>query len=335
MEHEFRRCIRIAFSGGDRHPIRDENPGRAEKWRRKVIVSLRLKEAAEKFASVALYALRPVVVMVLLVMLAHGPGISGLMERGWLVLVGFGGALVANATGIGGGVVFVPAFDALSLPPEKIVGTSLAIQCFGMSMGALTFLARGRIGVLPQLERGGVARISAPEILAITLLCALLGFVCATVGGFRPNAPLAVIFKALSLTLLVVLLLTRKVRLMDHHPLSRGRDVGALALIGVVGGAFIAWISIGVGELLAVYLMLRGVRAVEAVGLAVIATALCVLAARGLLPDALAVERDIALLVAPGALLGGLVAPALLDRLGEARVKWFCCFWILVSALSM
>mgnify|MGYP001800979368 CR=1 FL=1 len=68
--------------------------------------------------------------------------------------VGIMGAIIANATGTGGGVVFVPIFTALqdgtipipdavlqiaTLKPEESVAVSFTIQCFGMSVGALTW----------------------------------------------------------------------------------------------------------------------------------------------------------------------------------------------------
>ncbi len=257
------------------------------------------------------------------------------MEQWWLVLVGLGGALVANSTGIGGGVVFVPAFDALAIPEGHIVGTSLLIQSFGMSMGALTYLSQGKVPVVPRLEGGGTTQLSSIGIVLTVLLPSLIGYWAATMGGVRPDWPLALIFKVLSLGLLTALLVTNFVRLLPHRKICIGTDGIILCLIGLIGGAFVGWISIGVGELLAIYLMLRGLRAVEAIGLAVIVTALCVLLARIGLPTSQGVDFDIALLVAPGALLGGFLAPILLNYIGEARVKWFCAFWIVVSATVM
>jgi len=291
--------------------------------------------AVARFATRPFDAARLGLTALLLVLFAQGPGLSGLVEQWWLVLVGLGGALVANSTGIGGGVVFVPAFDVLALPEDRIVGTSLLIQCFGMSMGALTYLSRGNIPALPRLEDGGTARLSSAGIVLAVLPAALVGYWLATLGGFRPDWPLALIFKVLSLGLLAALLATQFARVLTHRPLNMGTDGAMLCLVGLIGGAFVGWISIGVGELLAIYLMLRGLRAVEAVGLAVIVTALCVVLARIGLPGSQGVEVDVALLVAPGALLGGFLAPFLLDYVGETRVKWFCAFWIVVSPMFM
>ena len=54
--------------------------------------------------------------------------------------LGIGGAIAANSTGAGGGVVFVPSFDALGMAIDEVIATSFAIQCFGMSVGSISWL---------------------------------------------------------------------------------------------------------------------------------------------------------------------------------------------------
>jgi len=57
------------------------------------------------------------------------------------------GAIIANASGTGGGVVFVPVFNALrdpgtmTLGPLQVVPVSMG-QSFGMSLGALRWTDR-------------------------------------------------------------------------------------------------------------------------------------------------------------------------------------------------
>ena len=60
-------------------------------------------------------------------------------EFGLFSGLGVIGAIFANATGAGGGVVFVPFFNYLSFSPQSVVATSFAIQCCGMTAGALTW----------------------------------------------------------------------------------------------------------------------------------------------------------------------------------------------------
>ena len=62
--------------------------------------------------------------------------------------VGVVGAIIANASGTGGGVVFVPVFNALrsagewQLDPLRVTAVSMGIQAFGMSVGALRWTDR-------------------------------------------------------------------------------------------------------------------------------------------------------------------------------------------------
>ena len=54
-------------------------------------------------------------------------------------LLGVLGAIFANSTGAGGGVIFIPAFNELNFTEMQAIGTSFAIQCFGMTAGGLTW----------------------------------------------------------------------------------------------------------------------------------------------------------------------------------------------------
>ena len=66
----------------------------------------------------------------------------------FLPAVGTLGAIIANTSGTGGGVVFVPVFNALrehgimALDPLHVVAASMGIQSFGMTMGALRWSDR-------------------------------------------------------------------------------------------------------------------------------------------------------------------------------------------------
>ena len=68
------------------------------------------------------YGLARIILVTLLVaLIVIGPGLTQLLVSWWLPLIGIGGALVANSTGIGGGIVFVPAFDHLGLAEDQSV----------------------------------------------------------------------------------------------------------------------------------------------------------------------------------------------------------------------
>ena len=118
----------------------------------------------------------------------------------------------------------------------------------------------------------------------------------------------------------------------EARKITWDKDAAFLLGIGVAGGFFVGWISIGVGELLAVYLLLRGARGSDAIGLAVIVTSVSVLLVGLVTGFGLPADVTTGLLVAPGALLGGFLAPYVLSMVGQARVKWFCATIIVMSA---
>ena len=72
-------------------------------------------------------------------LLAQPAPIELVKEFGLFSVLGVIGAIFANATGAGGGVVFVPFFNYLSFSAQSVVATSFAIQCCGMTAGALTW----------------------------------------------------------------------------------------------------------------------------------------------------------------------------------------------------
>ncbi len=274
--------------------------------------------------------MRVLLVGVLVYCLVTVAGLASFVQNWWLPLVGLAGALVANTTGIGGGVVFVPAFDRLGMAAGDIVGTSLLVQSFGMTMGAMTYLARRSKSPGQGLSTGKYL-----GIVALTLPFSLLGTMLVLDGGVRPDVPLTSVFKAISLSLAALIVFSELLRDKSLVALSWVRDGPAFIGIGLIGGLFVGWISIGVGELLAVYLLVRGFQARDAVGLAVIVTALTVLSVELANFGQIAADTTVAFWVAAGAILGGFLSPAILDLVGQKRAKYFCVAWIVISALAV
>ena len=61
------------------------------------------------------------------------------------IFLGITGAIFANSTGAGGGVIFIPVFNSLNLTSEQSISTSFAIQCFGMTTGAVAWFTTYKI----------------------------------------------------------------------------------------------------------------------------------------------------------------------------------------------
>ena len=81
----------------------------------------------------------PFIVIWLLFLLLSPISINGLSDYSLFSFIGVLGAIFANATGAGGGVVFIPLFNQLNFTEQQSVATSFAIQCFGMTAGAFTW----------------------------------------------------------------------------------------------------------------------------------------------------------------------------------------------------
>ena len=269
---------------------------------------------------------------------------TALLAQLWpLPGVGVVGAIIANASGTGGGVVFVPVFnalrewDALALTPLGVVAVSMGIQSFGMTLGGLRWTDRlfhqrktasGEALARPRdywTVCALVLAISTPALLATQRLL-----------PFEPGAVLAG-YKAFSILLglaLIVATWTYNRDLPERGALAPV-DLAALALLAAPGGMLTAFFSVGIGELVAFYLFLRHYPMVLCVGTAcVISSASCI---AGLVwhVEAGAVQWEVVLLAAPGAMLGAFLARPIALWLGARRLKTAGGVWIAASALYL
>ncbi len=165
-----------------------------------------------------------------------------LASHNWpLVLVGVGGAILGNATAVGGGLVFIPALVfAWGLGPVAALKVALVSQSVGMTSGALGWLRRGAV------PRSALAP-AIPALLAGGAVSTLV---------LHPN-PLLVkgLFGPASIVvgLLTLYLLEHPVRCLEI-PRRAAAEVAAVAFFG---GLLTGWVAIGEGEVVAAYLMLR------------------------------------------------------------------------------
>lgn len=258
-----------------------------------------------------------------------------LRELVFVPLVGVGGALVANSTGVGGGVVFIPVFNSLrdagvvDLGPAEIVGVSFLIQSFGMSVGALTWANR--------LHTSPAASVGVPLrqfwwIVLITWLAAAPTLLV-TQGWTAPD-PRAVLFafKGFSIVLGVILLASLLAPARPDRTAVAPVDLVACLAIGLVGGPVTALFSVGVGEFLALYLFIRGYGLSVCAGAAVVVSALTVLTGAPFHVLNTSVSWEIVALAAPGAMAGGFLARRLAHGLGPTRLKLFAGLWIVTSS---
>lgn len=240
------------------------------------------------------------------------------------------GAIFANSTGAGGGVVFIPAFAQLGFTEAQAVATSFGIQCFGMTAGAMAW------GQFYSRERKpcGHWRPFLP-IVVICSLSSVSGLWTVFLFDAAPPAAVAPMFASFSLFLGVSIIVTV---LLRGNGTSRSSlasfDLLALTIIAYGGGAVTAWLSVGVGEFVAFYLILRRYDVTLSVAAAVVISALSVWSAA---PEQLllgqAANWEVIAFAGPGAVVGALIAKPLVLKLGAERLKLFFGSWLLVIGL--
>ena len=269
------------------------------------------------------------------------PLAAGLLQQLWFLPgVGLLGAIIANTSGTGGGVVFVPVFSVLrstgtmALDPAQVVAASFLIQCFGMSMGAL----RWSIGLHREsAETRTVALRDYWRVIGVVLALALPAMLLAQhFARFNPHHVLLA-FKCFSVVLGLVVILTTWTINKHRPPLPalHRADLIVLAFIGLLGGFITALFSVGVGELVALYLFIRHYPVALCTGAAVTISAVSVLVGAPFHIIGGHVVWEVVVLAAPGAVLGGYLARPAALWLGANRLKTLDGCWIVGSSLYL
>jgi len=274
--------------------------------------------------------IRPFIVIWFVMLLLSPITLEGINEFGLFSFIGVLGAIFANSTGAGGGVVFIPLFNQLNFTEQQSVATSFAIQCFGMTAGAFTWWFHYKREKTQLRLWQGFKRI-----ISITTVSSIVGIWL--VYGYHLTSPSSLhqSFSWFSLALGLFIIVT-VFFLKPHRERSQLYlfDWFALITIGIFGGALTAWLSVGVGELLAIYLILRRFDISMAVATAVIVSAFTVWAAiwqHTLIQ--FEVYWQVVLFAGPGAVLGGVFAKTLVTHLSATKLKLFFAFWLLIIGL--
>lgn len=240
------------------------------------------------------------------------------------------GAIFANSTGAGGGVVFIPAFNELDFSEQQAIATSFAIQCFGMTAGAITWLYHYKTEKTQLRLWQGFKRI-----ISVCAISGILGLWIVYTSDIKAPSTLHQNFSLFSLILGLFIVIT-----VFFVKSSRERsqififDYIIIILIGLFGGAITAWLSVGIGELLAIYLILRRFDISMAVAAAVIVSAFIVWAGIGQHTIvSFQVYWQVVIFAGPSAVLGGIFAKTLVTHLSATRLKLFFAFWLLVIGL--
>ncbi|MFT4747496.1 MAG: putative membrane protein YfcA [Congregibacter sp.] len=266
--------------------------------------------------------------------------LSLIKEYGGFAFLGLLGAIFANATGAGGGVVFVPFFNQLEFSVASSVATSFAIQCCGMTAGAVTWWT-----FYKQLAANNQPQSLYWQPLGKTLLltvpCSLLGLWMVQISPqffahfSDPNSlhtGFGVFSIGLALAIFATVFLLRSQNFNTDLTLF---DYIVLPIIALVGGGITAWLSIGVGELVAVYLIIRRFNVTFAIAAAVILSALTVWG--GIIFHLLitqAIYWPVVLFAGAGAIVGGILAKQLVLYFSAKNLKLFFAGWIFILGIT-
>jgi uncharacterized membrane protein YfcA len=263
-----------------------------------------------------------------------------IQEYAGFALLGLLGAIFANATGAGGGVVFVPFFNQLDFSAATSVSTSFAIQCCGMTAGALTwwaFYKQFKASNQPESEHWQ----PLGKTLLLTIPVSVLGLWMVQINPhffshFSDPTSLHTGFGVFSIGLALAIFAT--VFLLSNQDFNTRLsllDYIALPIIALIGGGITAWLSIGVGELVAVYLIMRRFNVTFAIAAAVILSALTVWA--GIIFHILitqAIYWPVVLFAGAGAIVGGILAKQLVLYFSAKNLKLFFAGWIFILGIT-
>ena len=251
-------------------------------------------------------------------------------EYGHFFIIGLLAAIVANTTGAGGGIIFFPAFVLLGMAAETALATSFAIQCFGMTAGAIAWR---QVRVKAMIKKESKQWLDFYNVLKVTLPFSLMGLWLTQYGFPHPPVSVHILFSVFSIVVGAILL-TRSV----NNQLNEGKgNINNITLcwVSFVGGVITAWLSVGVGELLAVLLILRGFTVNFSIAIAVTVSAINVWAG---LPYHIWETEQIHILVwmfaAPAAAMGGALAGMIALKIGAVTLKRFVAIWIVFSGAS-
>jgi len=257
-----------------------------------------------------------------------------ILGYGHFFFVGLLGAVVANSTGSGGGIIFIPFFSAMGLTGLQSLGTSIFIQCFGMTAGSFSWLLSMKSS---RHTFKGQDRL-IKQLLLLCGMATITGVLVAQYWVTDPGIAMTMIFRWFSVLFGICLLINALGHHRKHHTRHSlsATDRFAVLIVSFLGGMLVAWISIGVGEWIALYIIFRRFPTMMAICIGVCMSSIAVLTAAFYHAWVMSnVVWEVLLFSAPAAVVGGIFAKYLSFRLGPGRLKIFFGTWILATGLIM
>lgn len=230
-------------------------------------------------------------------------------EKIILTLVAFFAASVANATAIGGGFLFMPLFIFVyKLAPAIALKLSIATQAFGMTSGALAW---GR----KYIDKRAFILASSASILGVWF---------ATYLWVVPSNYIKPLFALISLGVFFALILEMRLKVVDEQQAAKfilNRTSVFFVFSAFFGGLITGWTAIGVGEVVALYLLFfYRLRLDIAIGTGVAALAVSSIAGLMFHLHLGGIPWELLAFTVPGVLLGGRYGARMAKHI-EAEVK--------------
>ncbi|MEW8026939.1 MAG: sulfite exporter TauE/SafE family protein [Candidatus Thiodiazotropha sp.] len=219
----------------------------------------------------------------------------GLIQDNWLITpIAFVAAAFANATAIGGGFLFVPLFVFVyQLNPIAALKLSLATQAFGMTSGAL----------------GWSREFIVIKALPIAVVASILGMFFGTYYVPITGSLVKTSFAWVSLFIFgVIVIEIRYGKASNRITLpTTGRLKSVMFFLACfVGGLVTAWTAIGIGEVVALYLLfIYRVRIDSAIGTGVAVLAFNSLVGLFFHIHLGGIPWEYLIFTAPGVIIGG------------------------------
>ncbi len=217
-----------------------------------------------------------------------------LRENALILPIAIVAAAFANATAVGGGFLFIPLFIfGYGFTATQALKLSLATQAFGMSSGAL----------------GWSRECMLPGPLVLACIGGFAGMVLGTHILVAPDLQMKLIFGwvniAIGLAIFIEMTLApSSQRSTLENDAWFSRVVFTLLCAG--GGLITAWVSIGIGEVVALYLIfVNRVRFDYAIATGVAALALCSILGFALHSGLGDIPWEYLVFTAPGVIIGG------------------------------
>lgn len=178
-------------------------------------------------------------------------GVALFMEHWEIIPLAFLGAVVANATAIGGGFLFVPLFIfGYGLPSLIALKLSLASQAFGMTSGSFGW------------SKKFIALDLLPAIAVSSIVGVFFGSYIFVLNGLAIKSVFGWVSIFIFVAIVLEMMFGHKYGQTDEVYNSRARLLG-LVIFSALGGLLTAWTAIGIGEIVALYLLFVYKRSIE------------------------------------------------------------------------